>query len=972
LGLAIAGYLLINCPVFAVPPTKAVTQYASTTWTQAEGLPIDMVRSIAQTSDGFLWIGTDEGLARFDGHEFTVFGIANGALPNDFVTTLAAARDGSLWIGTSDGLVHYSGGKFKVWGVKEGLPKSNIAALHVDKDSAIWIAAGGTLSTIRNGSVQFIPPDQLAPLTSPHAFFEDREGTLWIAGAGLVRHDGNRFVPVLGPEQMRGLIANAMVRDRNGTLWIAGNKGILALTTDGRLHSYDTTDRIPNMLVRTLWIDRDGVLWAGTNGGLIRYERDHFVLQEVEPFLHRLSIRSLFEDREGNLWMGSGFGLSRFRDYRFTSFGKPEGWPADAPRAILADRNGDLWVGYHDSGLLQVSITPTSAKPKKLFTMQDGLISNEVFSVREARNGDLLIATRAGLSRMHNGRFQNISIPDPFQPSNVFDVLEDSQDRVLLGTSRDVLVKKGAGWRTLVSVGPVSAIEQGANGDVWVGTNGAGLWKIGSDGYVQQFTKAEGLGWNRIRSLLWDEQGILWIGTFGGGLIRFDGTRFISFKIGDGLPSDNVAHIASDGAGYLWLSTTRGVARVAKTDLAASAQNRLKALPVIVYGTDDGLRSLQTGPNIPVPAGGTRTADGRLWFIAGLSVAETDPNFTEQEKPFLVASLVEASAGGKVLDSGRDAHIDPGVGPIQLHFTGLHLRAPQSVRYEYQLEGLDSAWSPPTNLRSVVYNRLAHGTYRFRLRALLGGERSPETSFTFVVLPRFYETAWFVWLCIAGGTALSYGVYQWRKRQIRARFAYIIAERTRLAREVHDTVAQGLFGISSQLDALSLKLNDPEALARDLNLARRMARHSLAEARRSVMDLRTVARQDRDLSEALASSARKWTEGSPIEVTLNLDKTNALRPDVEQNVLRIAQEAVANAMKHARPSSIGIKLGVESKHLTLRVSDDGCGFDPRPLSDTEGHFGLIGMQERARRIGAIFQVSSRPGEGTTVEVTVPV
>jgi signal transduction histidine kinase/ligand-binding sensor domain-containing protein len=970
--LWIASCFLAASPALALIPASAATRYGSTTWTQEDGLPVDMIRSIAQTSDGFLWIATDEGLARFDGHDFTVFGVSNGALPNDYVTTLAAAHDGSLWIGTSDGLVHYSGGKFVAFGGKQSLPSPSISALYEDRNSTLWVASGGRLWTIRNGNIQIVPPQKLAPLTFPHAFYEDRKGTLWIAGAGLIRREGDGFVPVLGAEQMRGLIANALAEDRDGTLWIGANLGILARRADGQVRRYETPDRIPNRLVRALWIDRDGVVWAGTNGGLIRFQQDRFTLQSVSASPQSLSIRALLEDREGNLWMGTGIGLWRLRDRRFTSFGQGEGWPADAPTAVLADRKGNLWVGYHDSGLLQVALTPTSAKPVHHFTVSDGLVGNEVYSLREARNGDLLIATRAGLSRMHDGRFENATIADRLKRPLVLDVLDDPYRGLVVASAGELLVKDGAGWRVLASGSPV-ALAKGSNDDIWAGTNAAGLFRIPRDGRAEHFTKAEGLSSNRIRTLLWDDHNVLWIGTFGGGLVRFDGKSFHSFTVRDGLPSDNVAHINSDGEGNFWLSTTRGIARVSVADLESAATGHLHGLSVTVYGPDDGLQSLEAGPKIPVAAGGTRTPDGRIWFITGMSIAATDPALPDPQPLLLGASLLEVSAGGKTLDASHEARIEAGTGPIQLRFTALHLRAPQSVRYEYQLQGLDSDWSAPTSQRSITYNVLPHGTYRFRVRALLGGQRSSEASFAFLILPRFYETAWFLWLCIGSALAVAWLAYQWRQRQIHARFALIIAERTRLAREIHDTLAQGFFGISSQLEALSLRLDDPVALRRELNLARRMARHSLAEARRSVTDLRNAALEDLTLSDALASSARQWTEGSPVEVKLRLGKTMGLRPDVEQNLLRIAQEAVANAMKHARPSSIGIDLDLESENLKLRVRDDGCGFDAsRSLNDAEGHFGLIGMQERARMIGGMFQVSSNPGQGTTIEVTVPV
>jgi signal transduction histidine kinase len=296
------------------------------------------------------------------------------------------------------------------------------------------------------------------------------------------------------------------------------------------------------------------------------------------------------------------------------------------------------------------------------------------------------------------------------------------------------------------------------------------------------------------------------------------------------------------------------------------------------------------------------------------------------------------------------------------------------VRYSYRLEGLDGEWISSVARRVTNYNSLPHGQYRFTVRAAVSSGPSSETSFAFQLLPHFYETAWFRYFCAALAAAGIWGLYNLRLRQIRQRFSLVLEERGRLAREIHDTLAQGFVGISSQLDAVALTLNGHVELARKhLELARKMVRHSLTEARRSVMDLRASALEGHDLPAALSEAAHQWTAGSPVQIRVDVEgESRPLPEETEQHLLRIAQEAVTNAVKHARASHVRIHLEMASRKLSLRVADDGRGFEQdEAFSEVGGHFGLLGMRERAERLGGQLQLHSEPGQGTEVAVTVP-
>jgi len=336
--------------------------------------------------------------------------------------------------------------------------------------------------------------------------------------------------------------------------------------------------------------------------------------------------------------------------------------------------------------------------------------------------------------------------------------------------------------------------------------------------------------------------------------------------------------------------------------------------------------------------------------------------------------LLEMLVDGQPVDLSKPAQLRPGSQRIEIHYTAIHLSAPERVRYSRKLDGLNTSWVDAGATRVINYNSLKHAHYRFAVKAEIPGAAAGEQFFAFEVLPWFYETSWFRILLFFTLLAGAWAIYQLRLRQIRYRFALVLEERARLAREIHDTLAQGFVGISSQLDAVAMCLPDATSPARKfLDLARKMARHSLTEARRSVMDLRSSVLEDQNLAAALESGTRMWTAGSGVEVAVDVTGSQAPLPqEVEQHVLRIAQEAVANVLKHAEASRIEVKLHMEERKLRLHIQDDGRGFEQDGVFSTVGgHFGLLGMRERAERLGGELRLESHPGRGTEVEVKVP-
>ncbi len=975
--LSLCGALFLSSirPALALNPRRTLTQYTRTVWTQEHGLPQDTIRAIAQTKDGYLWLGTDEGLAQFDGYDFVVFNKENGALASNSVGALYAARDGSLWIGTSGGLTHFRDRKFSTYTKKDGLADTFISSITEDQSGTIWMAAGIFVTSFQNGKFTSYSPGDSLPIESPRVVYLGRDGALYVAGfSGVARRQGNRFVSVVSPAEAGGDIVTTLTQDHLGNLWVAGPSGLLMRTPSGKLRPFQTKDGLPDNFVRSLWEDRDGNLWAGTNGGLARLENGRFVSNPVATAQERDWVRCIYEDIEGNLWVGMNSGLDRFRDDMFTIYGEADGLPSDEPTTVYQDRRGKIWIGFHDRGLVQLE----NGKPPHVYTTRDGLASNEIFSIREDHSGDLLIATREGPSRMHGNRFINQAIDDPLNRRLSFDFLEDRRGKLWVALPAGLSELDGKRARNVIPGGPLLndalvILCETRDGSLWAGSYGQGLWRL-KDGKSQLFTTADGLSSNEIRSLVEDRDGTLWIGTFGGGLNGLRNGHFSSITAKEGLLSDNISHVEDDGRGWLWLSTTRGICRVRKQDLNDFMAGKIRFITPVNYGVADGLRSAQCAPGYPTSRGGTQTADGRLWFPTSRGLAVLDPKERPPEVDATFVHLLDVTVDGRSIPLGKSAVLPPGDGRMQFRYTGINLSTPERVRYSYRLEGLDRDWVTAVSRRVTNYNSLPHGRYRFVVRAGIPGGPASETSFDFVLEPHFYETAWFRYLCLALGLAAIWGLFRLRVRQIRQRFSLVLDERARLAREIHDTLAQGFVGISSQLDAVALTLNGHVDTARKhLDMARKMARHSLTEARRSVMDLRASALEGQDLPAALSQAARQWTAGSPVQVHVDVEGPSRKLPEeMEQHLLRIAQEAVTNTVKHAHAREVRIRLAMDNGKLKMRVADDGEGFEQRDaFSEIGGHFGLLGMRERAERLGGELELHSQPGEGTQVEVTVP-
>ena len=972
-------------PVRALDPSRRVTQSIHRVWNQEDGLPQDTVRALAQTPDGYLWIGTDEGLARFDGYEFTSFNRRGGALPSNTVWSLTVDGGGTLWISTPAGLVRYKDGVFRTLTRADGLPNVTVSAMTPEaappkpgQTGKLWVIAGDTVCEVvgdKAREADFEPEEARhgARLVTAAA-----DGALWVAGfRGIFRVAGGHARVVVPAAKLRGSMASALWIDKDGTVWAGLSNGLLSVTPqDDAIRRYTTRDGLPDNFVRALWRDRHGALWAGTNGGLARLERGRFVGVTGGTNEEQDWVRSLFEDREGNLWVGTNTGLNSYHDGRFTLYSRLEGLPGDKPTVIHQDRSGAVWIGFHDRGLFRFRPAPNLR-----YTTANGLPSNEIFSIRDAVDGSLLVGTREGAVSIKDGTVRALPVNDALHRRLVLDVLEDPSGPLWAASPGGLFrIERGRGVH-VAGGGPnnndgVIALASAPDGTVWAASYGGELWEI-REGRISHYTPAEGVPAEQFRSLRAGRDGTLWIGTVGGGLVWRRNGRFYHCGAAEGLPSDNIAIIVEDAKGDLWLGTTQGICHVKRASLEAFTAGKQGKIQAELLGVSDGLRSAQCAPAY-ASGSGELTSDGWLWFptAQGLALLNPAAPVPDRLKPSLVISLVEFDGQPSGTLAGNE--FGPGDGRVIFRYTGIHLRAPEAVRYMFRLDGVDRDWVNSGARRTAGYSNLSPGRYVFHVRADAGSGLR-ESVYAFSVRPHYYQTAWFAALSILALLGVLWGAWQLRLRTLRARFQLVLTERARLARELHDTLAQDFVGLSTLLDAVSMRLSEDAATARlNLELARKMVRHSLTEARRSVMDLRAAVLQGQSLGEALTSAAPMWVAGSRLKVRVETEGEAVKLPDEEeQHLLRVAQEALHNAAHHSQGRNAWVSLCYAWNGTTVRVKltvrDDGNGFDPQGTFDpSAGHFGILGMQERAERIGGTFRLESHPGGGTLVEVSAPV
>ncbi len=792
LGLVAVGAGYARQP--ALDPAKALTQYVHESWQDEDGLPQLSVTSLMQSRDGYLWLGTQEGLVRFNGKAFHTFdkgnteafekshnirilhqdrlgtlwiGTIGGGLvryrDGEFerdrsvaatrISALAEDREGALWVGSfGEGLYRVSGGHAVRFGPEEGVPTDFITALQADPAGRLWIGSReGLFCLDAEGVAAFTRADGLSD-DYVEALYEDASGTLWVSTrGGLDQVREGRIVSDSYGEVLGNDIVSAITQDAVGSLWLGLRKGGVLRLKEGGFDTFGQEEGLTNVGVRAFYIDREGSLWIGTDGGgLNRLRESKFISFGTPERLSNDFVYSVYEDVEGNIWVGTERGVNRIGNDGVTSFTTRDGLSHDVVSSVYGDGRGTLWFGTMGWGLNRYTDGRFTH-----FTTKEGLAHNFVSSLFDNGRGTLWIGTDGGVSRFRDGRFENLTIEEGLSSNYVTAILEDRA------------------------------------GVLWIGTFDGGLNRV-EDGVITHFTEADGLGSNTVLSFYEDAEGTLWVGTYRGGLSRFQDGHFTTFSAKDGLYSDSIYRILEDDLGRFWMSSNRGIFRVDRAALMAYAEGGTETIHSVVYTRGDGLRSREM--NGGVQPAGWKSRDGRLWFPSVAGVAMIDPmhvRYNEVPPPVVIEQvIVEAD---EQLPVHSFAEIAPGRDRIEFQFAGLSYIAPDEVVYKYRLEGYDETWSEPTTRRTATYTNLDPGHYTFHVLARNsdGVWSRQEATFSFYLKPFFYQTGWFYFLCFLGLVGLVAGGHRVRVGRLKARQRELekqVAERTKDLRTAKDKI----------------------------------------------------------------------------------------------------------------------------------------------------------------------------------------
>lgn len=959
--------------VAALDPSKPLSQYSRALWTTANGLPDNFVQALIQTRDGYLWLGTTEGLVRFDGTQFTVFDTRNTpAMRHNSVIALCQDRRGTLWIGTSGGgIVLYRDGRFTAtYDTANGLPNNYIRSIYEDRGGDIWITAhAGGLVRFRDGRFQIFNKRDGLPSDSLRTLFQDSRGDLWIGTDedGMCLMQG-RSIRCSGKESgLRSNQIRAIHEDRQGRLWVGTRAGGLHVLEGGR---FRPVAGIAAVAVRAIVEDRHGNLWIGTEGaGLWRMQQGRIARLTPREGLPHSFVRAMLEDSEGNLWLGTRGGLFRLRDKKVETWTTTEGLVNDDVRVLLAEPSGRVWFGTR-AGLSLLD--HGAVRPIRL---SREWTRDVVRTLARTPDGVIWIGADTGLFRVRGGSVARVKLPLPDEAPAVRVLFADSRGRLWIGLwNRLYVYERGrlsdAAAKIAQPLSGVNALAEDRDGTLWIGTE-EGLYAL-KDHAATRFTSREGLSHDRVTSLYADSGGALWIGTRGG-LTRLRDGRFACFRRRDGLLSDNILQVAEDRFEHLWLTSRRGIMRVRKQELEEFAEKRRDYLRAVSFDTSDGMRSAEcNGAEQPAAA---MTPDGRMWFPTVAGAVVFDPRSLRETPapPRIVMERVISE--GKVWPAGAGSlRLGAGSSDLEIQFTAISLGAPERVRFRYRLDGYDEGWVESGGRRFASYTNLPPGQYRFRAIAFANDGSWPreEASLELTLEPHFYQTAWFYLLCGCALLALAWMAHRARMLSVHRRYAAVLEERARIAREIHDTLMQGVTGVSLQLEAASRRLpEDPHEAKSRMERALTRLDEVVAEARRTILELRSTGCSEADAESALQEMAARISEEHGVQIQLKVEgQKRALPPPVCVQLAKIAREAAVNAVRHSRASSVTLVLRYEATAVRLLACDDGRGFDPARTG--ESHFGLTGMRERARSIGGSVEIHSRPGAGTEVEVRVPV
>lgn len=959
----------------ALDPGRSLSQYVHDRWGADKGFVGGAVYAIAQSADGYLWIGTERGLVRFDGYHFTLIQrpIPESA-PIGAVRDLIPDAEGNLWIRlTGSYMLRYRNGQFESVDTQFELEDIIFtAAVGLGSKGVLFSGLGERTLRYLNGKFETV----LSAAASPGiviSMAQTRDGRIWLGTRdnGLFRVTAGHVEKVGG--QPTDAKINALAAASNGGLWVGTSHG-MRFWDGHELVKLNLPPVIDQLQILALRRDLDGNIWVGTDRGLIRIAASGAVSLEGLSTKPGFEVTAVYEDRDGDLWLGGSRGIERFRNGKFATYSTADGLPSDSNGPVYADSEGrtwfaplagglywmkdgqvhrvtldgldrdvvysisggkdSVWVGRQRGGLTQLTVSGDTLTARS-FAQGDGLAQDSVYSVHCNRDGTVWAGTvSAGISHLAGGKFTNYSEANGL-PSNT-----------------------------------INAIEEAADGTIWLATPG-GLASFRQARWSSLY-KRDGLPSKNIRTVYEDPQHVLWIATQSGLAYLADGKMHIPAKLPEQL-REQIFGIADDTMGSLWFATSDHVLQVNRDRLLAGT---LEETDAQVYGIDDGLQGVEG-----VARDRTVVADpqGRIWVSLDFGLSVADPRVTITNAIPVAVRMESISAGGNPVDLRHPASLPAGVQNLIFDFAGTNLSSPDRVHFRYKLEGSDQGWSDIIAARQVVYRNLGPGNYTFHIVASnsAGLWNGPDTLFPFRIQPAFWQTEWFRGLMLAACALIVLGLYRLRMyqltEQLNIRFQERLAERSRIAQDLHDTLLQGVLSASMQLDVVEDRLPENSPAKAPLQRILQLMSKVIEEGRNALRGLRGGESDVRSLELAFSRMRQEFALDDRIVYRVIVDSVaRPLRPLIRDEVYRVGREALVNAFVHAKANSIEVELDYANRHLTVAVRDDGVGIDPQVLyAGREGHLGLPGMRERSERIGASLKLRSRVGAGTEVELSVP-
>jgi len=972
-GAAWLGFWIVSGPMaHALDANRALTQCIHRIWQTPQGLPESTITCVRQTQDGYLWLGTRNGLVRFDGLRFAVIRDHDGAkLENAWIADLAEDADHGLWIATDgDGLSRLQGDACKAFGPADGLPSSVVRCLFADRQGRLWAGTDQGLALYAGRDFIVAQDRQGWPGYDVFAICQDRAGMLWVGGEGgrLCRGSGDQFAmqsmtSLAGQEDVRALACDAQ-----NVLWIGTSSGLVRVE-NGAERRYTVDDGLSHDQVNCLAMGRDHCVWVGTKDGLSRLRDNELEKFTTQQGLSQSTVTSICEDHERNLWVGTKHGLNQFADRRTLPFTVAEGLPSNNTGPIFQDRAGTIWAGTLDAGMAHFDgrkFVAAQANPH--------FVNKRMLAISDSDDGGLWIGTNQGLFRTapHDGSIVETLTREQGLPSDIVQcICRDQAGGLWVGTAGG-LVRRRDGRFERVDLGgsatdsaTLAILDGGSYLLVSCERHGVYRWE---DGRWTEFAPGGSSGADVVAFYL-DPDGHVWMGTRGGGLRLSADGKLVRINATHGLFDDDIFGIAADAKGRLWMACSKGVFSAARDDLLKFAEGEIDRLKTTGFTPLDALRAIECQEGVRPNVCAMR--DGRLWFSTTHGLLVVDTAQLQRQLPPTPVVIEAMVVNGREEDPRHAQQLGPDQTNLTFRYAALSYASAARITYRYRLDGFDKQWVDAGTRHEAYYTNLPPGDYRFRVAARNIDDKEYESASPaeFSIAPRFYQRVWFIPGCIALLALAAWAVFRLRVQRIHRHLNLVVAERARIARELHDTLMQGFSGITMEMQALASRLK-PSAERNTLHGIIQDAGQCLREARQSVAGLRT---HPAGLAAALTETARQLTETHDIRLKLQLEgDLRKLPADVEYNVLRIAQEAISNAVKHSRSRDIEVSVSGTPRELRLCVRDKGEGFDAcDDMARGLGRYGLIGMRERARQIGADLTLESSPGSGTQIRVVLP-